>query len=62
MDKKEIKVEINKILENIPEHVLQEVLEYLKEAQSHSKEKIGFSKNLRKILNEDRNLLRRLAQ
>jgi hypothetical protein len=62
MDNKDIKIEINKIIETIPENVLGEVLKYLKEVQGQSKEKIELSKNLRKIINEDKNLLRRLTQ
>jgi hypothetical protein len=62
MDTKDIKVEINKIIDNIPERVLADVLEYLKEVQGQSKESMELSKNLRKIINEDRDLLQRLAQ
>jgi hypothetical protein len=47
MTTKEIKSEIQKTLDNIPENVLQDILNYLKEIQSKSAEKIKLGKNLR---------------
>ena len=62
MTTKEIKSEIQKTLDGIPENVLQEILDYLKEIRGKSAEKIRLSKNLRDILVEDRELLERLAK
>lgn len=62
MTTKEIKSEIQKTLDNIPENVLQDILAYLKEIQGKSAEKIKLSKNLRDILMEDKELLEKLAK
>ena len=61
MTAKEIKSEIQKTLDNIPEDVLQDILDYLKEIQGKSTRKIKLSKNLQDILTEDKELLARLA-
>ncbi len=62
MTTKEIKSEIQKTLDNIPETVLQDILDYLKLIQGKSVDKIKLSKNLRDILTEDKELLERLAK
>ena len=62
MTTKDIKLEIQKTLEGIPENVLQEILDYLKEVQGKSVHKVKLSKNLRDILVEDKELLERLAK
>ena len=62
MTTKEIKSEIQKTLDGIPENVLQEILDYLKEIRGKSAEKLKLSKNLRDILVEDKELLERLAK
>jgi hypothetical protein len=62
MSSKELKFEIQRTLENIPENVLQDILDYLKELEKHTEKEISFSRNLRNILIEDKNLLERLAK
>ena len=62
MTAKEIKSEIQRTLDNIPENVLQDILDYLKLIQGKSTDKIELSKNLRYILTEDKELLERLAR
>jgi hypothetical protein len=62
MTTKEIKSEIQKTLDNIPENVLQDILNYLKLIQGKSADKIELSKNLRDILTEDKELLERFAK
>ena len=62
MTTNEIKSEIQKTLDGIPENVLQEILDYLKEVQGKSVHKMKLGKNLRDILVEDRELLERLAK
>lgn len=62
MTTKEIKSEIQRTLDNIPENVLQDILDYLKAIQGKSPDKIKLSKNLRDILTEDKELLERLAK
>ncbi len=56
-----IKSEIHKVLDELPESVLQDVLDFLKELQAHSTDEIKLASNLRKILSEDRRLLQKLA-
>ena len=60
METKELKNKINSALDNFPDDVLEEVLKYLKSLTNKSKKDIEFSQNLRKILDEDGNLLERL--
>jgi hypothetical protein len=62
MTTKEIKSEIQRTLDNIPETVLQDILDYLKSIQGKSADKVKLSKNLRDILTEDKELLERLAK
>jgi len=62
MSVKELKTEIKKTLDNVPENVLQDILNYLKEYEKHPVNEIVFAKNLRLILTEDKNLLERLAR
>lgn len=58
----EIKTEIHKVIDTIPDNVLQDILDYLKQLQDTSQSKVELSKNLKLILNEDRELLEKLAQ
>ncbi len=62
MKRSDIHTKINELLKSIPEDNLKQVLEYLKEIQDKSSSKVALSHNLNKILEEDRNLLKRLAQ
>ena len=62
MNTEQIKSEIRKSIENLPEEVLLELLDYLRELNSAKSDEIQLSKHLSSILKEDRNLLRRLAE
>lgn len=62
MASKEIKEKINVVIDNIPEDALEDVLKYLKSLTNKSKNEIQLSQNLSVILEEDKNLLERLAQ
>ena len=59
---KELKSEIQKSLDNVPESVLQDVLTFLKQAENQAPDKVKLARNLRDIINEDRKLLARLAE
>lgn len=61
MNKSDLKREINKVMDEISESELENILEYLKEIKDSSPEKTNLSKNLGKIIREDKELLRRLA-
>ena len=58
----QIKTEIQKALDNVPENALLDVLDFLKELQASSPEHIKLANNLRQILAEDKDLLGKLAR
>lgn len=62
MSRNEIKMVINKILEQSPDVVLNEVLDYLNSIKNKSEDTITKAGNLRTILSEDKELLKRLAK
>lgn len=62
MTTKQIKTEIQKLLDTVPENVLQDLFDYLKEAQKQTKDQAELTGHLRKIIHEDRELLEKLAQ
>jgi hypothetical protein len=62
MTKTQMQSEIQKVLDNVPESVLQDVLDFLKELQDQPADKVRLTNNLRQILSEDKDLLERLAQ
>jgi len=61
MTKAELKLEIQKVLDNVPENVLQDILSLLKGLHGKSAD-IGRIHSLRQILTEDKDLLERLAK
>ena len=62
MSSKELKKEIVKVLEDIPDEMLEDILEYLRFLIGNPKNKIGMASNLRQIINKDKELLQKLAQ
>jgi hypothetical protein len=62
MTKSQLQNEIQKILQNIPENLLQDILALLQGIQNQPEDKIELSHALRKILDEDKALLEKLAQ
>ena len=62
MTTKEIKTEIQKSLDNVPESVLHDILNFLKQAEKQSAESVSLALNFRSILTEDKELLERLAK
>jgi hypothetical protein len=61
MSNKEIKEEIHKAIENIPDSLLQDILEYLNQLKGVKKDALILSRNLGTILREDKELLQKLA-
>lgn len=57
----ELKSEIQKSLDNVPESILLDVLALLKQAEENPHH-VKLSRNLREILAEDKSLLERLAK
>jgi hypothetical protein len=62
MATKEIKEKIYKVLDNMSDDILEDVFKYLKSLTNKSRSNILLSQNLGRILEEDKNLLERLAQ
>lgn len=62
MTREQIKTEIQKSLDKVPESVLASVLDLLKQAENLPAEKEGLARHLTEILREDKNLLERLAK
>lgn len=62
MEKENIKTEIHKILDKIPEDMLTQIYNTLKEYADKNPDSIRLSHNLNKILTEDKGLLERLAK
>jgi hypothetical protein len=62
MTTKQIKLRIKKVLDNMPENVLEDILTYLEEIQGKSADKVIMSQRLRKIFSEDKDLLEKLAK
>jgi len=62
MTTKQIKSEINRVLDKVPDNLLQDILDLLKELESTSSDKIKLTAHLKQILSEDKELLEKLAQ
>jgi hypothetical protein len=62
MSTNEVKAEIQKLLDNVPEIVLNDLLDYLRIAQNQTNNQIELSHHLRKIISEDKELLEKLAK
>lgn len=62
MRRDNIKVEIQKILDKVPDDMLEEVYSILKDFADKNPDTIKLSHNLNKILTEDKGLLDRLAK
>jgi hypothetical protein len=62
MNEQNLKIEIHKVIDMLPDDISKDVLEYLKSILKKSSDEVRTSNNLSKILKEDRNLLNRLAQ
>ena len=57
----ELKQEIHKAIDTVPDTVLVDIYEYLKQIQVSTSDKINLSRHLGQILREDNELLQRLA-
>ena len=62
MSKKEMKQEIEKVLDRFSDEALGELFAFLKELDSAKNGTINLSSSLSKILSEDKELLTKLAQ
>ena len=62
MSRDELKEELDKALESVPDELLEDVLDYIKVLIANPSNNIQLTSNLREIINEDKGLLQRLAQ
>ena len=62
MTTEEIKSEIQKSLDKVPDNTLEDVLGFLKLIENKASNKLHLIKNLSEILNEDNEVLQRLAK
>ena len=62
MSKEEIKTEINKVLDHLPDRALEELLVFLKSLDKGTRYSILNDNEFQKILLEESDLLRKLAQ
>ena len=58
----ELKQEIIQIVNKLPNEVLEELLQYLRQVEKTTSDKTRLSLNLNTILTEDRELLEKLAK
>jgi uncharacterized protein (UPF0335 family) len=58
----ELTQEITQIVNTLPKDVLAELLQYLRQVEKVSQEKMRLSLNLKTIITEDRELLEKLAK
>lgn len=61
MESENLKAEILKTLDNIPDDILQDVLSYLKMIEQ-SRNKVEFYHRVKTLMRQDMELLRRLSQ
>jgi hypothetical protein len=62
MSTQELKAQIQQLLDDVPEAALQDILDYLKAVKNHDSKDYDLAHNLKTILKEDQNLLKRLAE
>jgi uncharacterized protein Yka (UPF0111/DUF47 family) len=62
MTTQDLRNEISRVIQKVPDDFLNEVLSYLKEFEKITKKDFEAVKHLKQILKEDQELLERLAQ
>jgi hypothetical protein len=62
MRRNNIKTEIQKIIDKVPDDMLEDIYQVLKDFADKNPDSIKLSHNLNKILSEDKGLLERLAK
>ncbi len=58
----QLKKEIHRLLDRVPDTVLQDLIDYLREAQKQTGEQAELSSYLKRIIHEDKELLEKLAK
>ena len=62
MTTQDLRKEINRVIQKVPDDFLNEILSYLKEFENKSKNDLTSINHLKRILKEDQELLERLAK
>ena len=62
MTTKDIIKEINRVIQEVPENSLEDILSYLKQIEKKSKTDVEAFSDLKRILKEDQELLEKLAK
>ena len=62
MPTKDLRKEINRVIQKVPDDFLTEILSYLKEFENKSQKDIESLRHLKQIIKEDHELLENLAK
>jgi glutamyl-tRNA reductase len=62
MTTKDLRREINRVIQKVPDDFLDDILAYLKEVENKSKNDYESLRHLKQIFKEDQELLERLAK
>jgi len=62
MTTKDLRKEINRVIQKVPDDLLTEILSYLKKYENKSKKDFESLKHLKQIFKEDQELLEKLAK
>ena len=62
MTTKDLRKEINRVIQEVPENFLEDILSYLKQIEKKSKNDIEAFSDLKRIFKEDQELLEKLAK
>lgn len=62
MTTKDLRKEINRVIQEVPDDILTDILSYLKEVENKSKKDFESLRHLKQIFKEDQELLEKLAK
>jgi len=62
MTTKDLRREINRVIQEVPENFLEDILSYLRNIEKKSKKDIEAFSDLKRIFKEDQELLEKLAK
>ena len=62
MTTKDLRKEINRVIQKVPDNFLDDILVYLKEVENKSKNDFDSLRHLKQIFKEDQELLEKLAK
>jgi hypothetical protein len=62
MTTQDLRKEINRVIQDVPDNFLEDVLSYLRQFENRSKKDVEALTDLKRIFREDQELLEKLAQ